>query len=346
MAFNVTMDRTTKGKGFAGVGDAAQQAASAPPAPIGPPAPAPIGPPAPTDNTAPADNSPSPYDSQDGEHPDTGHAHVMQDIGNALQQMMQQDPQTHKSVSDLIDQFMGKGIDYDAESKRLRGLIEARQTPKAPNWVAAGVGSWAGGPSVAGKFSQLQQAATAGEAKKQEDLTGTEAALLKEHIDDLKAGKTARERILGSVISGVAGGSKEETKQAGAMERAEFNAQTRKDLQDRALGAAEERVRLHIQSREDISNKDRTAGQVMHLYESLLKQSEKDVTGATKPVYTADQAMQLALKSILPQVKAGVAAVKTGKAPEGTTPTAPAPTAQSKFAQWKAQQAAKKPAGK
>jgi hypothetical protein len=136
-----------------------------------------------------------------------------------------------------------------------------------------------------------------------------------------------------------------ETEVAGRKDLAEFNANTRAELQERSLGAAAERIRMTISSRQDVADKDRTAQQVMHMYETLLKQSQKDITGAVTPLYNPDEAMKLALNSILPQVKAGVQAVKTGLTPpppEGSvTPAAP-PNAskQSKFAQWKAAQAA------
>lgn len=276
------------------------------------------------------------YDSQDGEHPDTGHAHLMHDIGSSVQEMLGNDPEALKN---LLNSLTGPGIDYEGESKRLRGLIEARKTPAHPNWLAAGVGSWAGGPQVAGKFQQLEQRATGAEEQKQQDILSAQEKLISEHAEDLRAkGRTGEALIMG-LASGAIRQNIEGMKQSGAMERAEFNAQTRKDLQDRALGAAEERVRVRIQGQAQIKDKDRTQEDVMRMYEALLKQSTRDVTGATQPRYTAEQAMDMALKTILPQVQPGVKTVKTGKAPvEAAAPAAPAKP-QSKFAQWKAQQA-------
>lgn len=361
MATNVSYSRTTKGKGFSAVGDAAQQALQPSQPAIGPPSPmgatpAPMGAsptsgPTPAPSTLPTaqgDQGLHPvYDSQPGEDPDTGPAHVMRDLGLAIQQMMQKDPQTNQSMADLMDQFMGKGIDYDAESKRLTDLIKARQTPAKPNWVAAGVGSWAGGPEVASKFQRLQQAATGAEAQKQQDIEDTQSNLLKEHIEDLRARGKTREALMMGLMQGALMPTKIGMQQTGALERKEMDIESRRELQDRALGAAEERVRLQINSRKDVADKDRTAGQVMHLYESLLRQQERDVTGASKPIYSADQAMNMALNTILPQVKPGTEIVKTGKTAAGTPAPQPPKAAQSKFAQWKASQAAgnKKAAG-
>jgi hypothetical protein len=283
------------------------------------------------------------YDSQDGEDADTGHAHLMHDLGTSIQEMMAKDPETNKSMADLMEEFMGKGVDYEAESKRLRQMIEARKTPKGPNWLAAGVGSWAGGPEVAGKFQALQQAATGAETKKQSDLEGLQSDLLKEHVDDLRSRGKTKEALLLGLLQGQMRQKETETLVGGRKDVAELNAQNRSDLEERRLGAAEERVRMTINARQDVSDKDRTAQQVMHLYESLLRQSTKDITGAVTPLYKPDEAMNLAVNSILPKVKPGVQAVKTGEAPPSETPAAPTttPSKQSKFAQWKASQAVK-----
>lgn len=274
------------------------------------------------------------YDSQDGEDKDTGHAHLMHDIGTMIQEMMSKDPDTHKSISDLMEEFMGKGVDYDAESKRLRGLIEARKTPKAPNWVAAGVGSWAGGPEAKGRFQDLQDAAQRAQTKKQQDIEDVDSSLLKEHVEDLRARGKSKEALLMGLVSNMVGAKK-----------AEDAANLRRELQERSLGAAAERIRVQVEGRRDVADKDRTQQQVMQLYESLLKQSQKDITGAVTPLYTADQAMDIAMNSILPKVKQGVETVKTGQTPQPTTPAAPVAPAQkptNKFAAWRAQQAAAK----
>lgn len=359
MATTVKIDYSRRGKGFSSIQDAAQNAVNAPAATAPQAAPSTPAPSAPPSVAAPADSATAAapqdaaaerhpvYDAQDGEDPDTGHAHLMHDLGSALQEMMAKDPQTNQSMSDLLEQFMGKGVDYEAEAKRLRGMIEARKTPRRPNWVAAGVGSWLS-PQAGQKFQAMEQAASTGEAKKASDLEGLEGDLLKEHVDDLRArGKTKEALVLG-LLQGVMAQKRTETEVAGRKDVAELNATTRAELQERSLGAAAERVRMQISSRKDISDKDRTAAQVLHLYESLLKQSEKDITGAVKPLYSADEAMNLALNSVLPKVKAGITSVKTGQAPPPPA-GAPAPvqdkTKGSKFAQWKASQAAK-PAGK
>lgn len=278
---------------------------------------------------------------------DTEHATLMHELGSAIKTMMEQDPETHKSISDLMQEFMGKGIDFDAESKRLRGLIEARPTPKAPNWLAAGVGSWAGGQQAAGRFAALQQAAAGAEHQKQADIEDTEASLLKEHVEDLRSRGKTKEALLMGLMQGVMGQRKTETQEAAKGERQKDLLASRADLQERALGAAEERVRIQVNNRRDVADKDRTAAQVFHLYESLLRQTEKDITGAVKPIYTADEAMNLALNTILPAIKQGVETAKTGVVPEPeipvATPNTPKPGSKggSKFAQWKSQQAAK-----
>ena len=325
--------------GFAGVGKAAgspftyeqmktRQQALGPTGPSGPITDEELDRPAVEPETPPA---PHPvYDAQEGEDKDTGFAHMMHDLGTSIQEMMAKDPETHKSMSDLMEEFMGKGIDYESESKRLRGLIESRKTPKAPNWIVQGVGSWAGGPEVAGRFQKLQDAATTAETKKQEDLASVESGLLKEHVEDLRAKGKSKEALMLGLISGMM-----------TSQRAKDAAEARSELQERALGAAEARVRMQVDARRDVADKDRTVAQVLHLYESLLRQSERDIMGTVRPLYTADQAMDLATSTILPKVKAGVQAVKSGEAPEGEIPPPPtAPKGQSKFAQWKAQQAA------
>jgi hypothetical protein len=378
MATTIKVSASRRGKGFASIQDAAQNAVNAPAATAPQAAPStmdmsgktpftyeqmkenqhrlgPTGPGGPIDqevleapavepDATPAEPHPV-YDAQANEDPDSGHAHLMHDLGSAIQEMMAKDPETNQSMSDLLEKSMGGQVDYESEGKRLRAMIEARKTPKAPNWIAAGVGSWAGGPGVASKFQAMDQAATAGEAKKTSDLEGLESDLLKEHVDDLRArGKTKEALVLG-LLQGVMAQKRTETEVAGRKDLAEFNANTRAELQERSLGAAAERIRMTISSRQDVADKDRTAQQVMHMYETLLKQSQKDITGAVTPLYNPDEAMKLALNSILPQVKAGVQAVKTGLTPpppEGSvTPAAP-PNAskQSKFAQWKAAQAA------
>lgn len=357
MATKITIDASRRGKGFSSIQDAAQNAVNAPAATAPQAVPSTLSSSAPTtDATAAApqeevaqEKHPV-YDAQDGEHPDTGHAHLMHDLGTAIQEMMAKDPETNKSMADLMEEFMGKGVDHEAEAKRLRSLIEARQTPKAPNWIAAGVGSWAGGPEVASKFQALQQAATGAEAKKTADVESLEGDLLKEHVEDLRARGKTKEALLLGLLQGTMAQKRTETEVAGKKDVAEFNAQNRADLEERRLGAAAERIRMTISARKDVADKDRTAQQVMHMYETLLKQSEKDITGAVKPLYNADEAMDLALNSILPKVAPGVHAVKTGQAPSkpatAATPTTPTATKQSKFAQWKASQAAQKPTGK
>lgn len=278
------------------------------------------------------------YDSQEGEDPDTGHAHLLHDIGSTIQDMFGNDPAQIKA---FMDKMMGPGIDYEGESKRLRSLIESRKMPQRPNWVASGVGSWAGGPQTAERFRSLEDRATGAEAMKSEDLLRSQEDLIKEHAEDLRSrGKTGEALIMG-LASGALAQRRVETQQQGALSRAHLSADTREDLQDRALGAASERVRMRIQGMKDIKDKDRTQEDVMHVYETLLKAADKDVAGATKARYTPEQAMDMALKTILPQVKPGVSTVKTGEAPAGAQPTAAAKptTGQSKFAQWKAQQA-------
>lgn len=369
MPTNMSMSRTRRGD-FSAVGKAASESAAAKPTtyeemkarqhalgPTGPDGPitqptnaGPVDeevlnqPALEPDEEAPVEKHPV-YDSQDGEHPDTGHAHLMQDLGLAIKQMMEKDPDTNKSMADLMEEFMGKGVDFEAEGRRLKGLIEQRKVPKAPNWVAAGVGSWAGGPEVRSKFHALQEAARTGEAKKQSDLEGVESKLLQEHVDDLRARGKTKEALMLGLLQGTMAQKRTETTEAGKSERAADAASLRRELQERALGAAEERVRLNISSRKDVANQDRTAAQVMHLYESLLRQTEKDITGAVKPIYSAEEAMDMALNTILPKVKSGVEAVKTGEAPppaEGATPAPAQRSGGSKFAQWKAQQAAGK----
>lgn len=337
------MDKKIEPK-FSGIQNAADAAMTAPIAPAAPSAAAA----APTTPAEAVVASKHPlYDAQDGEDGDTGHAQLMHDLGKALQEIMAKDPDTNKSMSDLMEEFLGKGVDYEKESKRLRGLIESRKTPKAPNWIAAGVGSWAGGPEVASRFRQMQDAATGGERQKQQDIEDMETSLLKAHTEDLRTRGKHKEALLMGLMTGAMAQKRTETQEAGKTKRAEDAAALRLELQERSLGAAAERVRMQISGRRDVADKDRAAGQVMHLYESLLKQTEKDVTGAVRPIYTADEAMDLALNSILPKVAPGVKTMKTGVAP--TKPAgqaaAPAPTGQSKFAQWKAQQAAKKTAG-
>lgn len=348
------IDASRRGKGFSSIQDAAQNAVNAP-ATTAPqavpstPAPGPSAPAATATATAPQEEVVEKhpvYDSQDGEDTDSGHAHLMHDLGVAIQDMMAKDPETNKSMTDLMEQFMGKDVDFEAEGKRLRSMIESRKTPKQPNWIAAGVGSWAGGPEVASKFQALQQAASGAEAKKSSDLKGLETDLLKEHVDDLRARGKTKEALLLGLLQGTMAQKRTETEVAGRKDVAGLTAQNRADLEERRLGAAAARIQMTIQGRKDVADKDRTAQQVMHMYETLLKQSEKDITGAVKPLYTADEAMDLALNSILPKVKAGVTAVKTGTTPAGAAPVAaPEPTKQSKFAQWKASQAAN-PAGK
>lgn len=284
-------------------------------------------------NTAPAKHPK--YDAQDGEDPDTGHAHLMHDLGSAIQEMMKQDPQTHKSISDMFEQFMGKGVDYDSEAQRLRSLIESRQTPKAPNWITAGVGSWAGGPRVANEFAGQMQAASQGEQKKQEDLETTESKLLKEHTEDLRARGKTKEALLMGLLGKQMTEQGKDTRQSQVL-------QSRAELQDRSLGAAEERLRQTLAGRSDIADKTNAQKTVMGIYTHLLGQQETDkVSGGKKYLHSADEAMRMALAAAAP-ISKGTADVAAGK-----TPTVPAPApgekttqgAHNKLAAWKAQNA-------
>lgn len=273
------------------------------------------------------------YDAQDGEDADTGHAHLMHDLGSSIQEMMKQDPETHKSISDMFDQFMGKGIDYDSEAQRLRSLIQSRQTPKAPNWVSAGVGSWAGGEPVQREFAQQMQAASTGAQQKQKDLETTEAQLLKEHTEDLRARGKTKEALLMGLLGKQMTEQGKDTRQTQVL-------QSRAELQDRSLGAAEERLRQTLASRDDISNKSQAQKTVMGIYTELLKQQETDkVSGAKKYIHSPDEAMRMALQAAAP-ITQGAHDVAQGKTPTVPKPAPGSPAGQQsqhdKLAAWKA----------
>jgi len=268
------------------------------------------------------------YDAQDGEDPDTGHAHLMQDIGLAIQEMMKQDPETHKSISDMMQQFMGNGVDYDAEAKRLRGLIEARKTPKAPNWLAAGVGSWAS-PTAAKAFGAQMQAATAGERQKQQDIEDTESQLLKEHVEDLRARGKSKEALLLGLVSNMVGAKKVEMQQQGETDRL-----------GQTLREGTMRIAMQIGSRADIADKEAALRAATSTFEAIMRQSKTDpVSGAHTPLYTPEEALEKALQT-LPALKGQTPPAPAAGGNAGVTP--PATQKKTTWAEWQAQKNAAK----